>query len=152
MALGLRCRAEQVMDNPADDVVPDPPYHWFCIQFQASANGLAVKFGGTVWLVGSALVRESPRDYDVRVIISERDRLRLFGKVDTELSVNDQWSRAEWLQRTESLKQSRRMSDRYRKNIDVQIQTEEEAKRYVDDPAVRLDSAPDDLMGWPGKP
>jgi hypothetical protein len=124
-------------------VAPPPAADWFAIKAQLLANALAARYGGPVYLVGSALALPDPHDFDLRVVLAEVDMARLFGRDDaTDARVGiDHGSRA-WRRMREQLKQSRRFSRLMRVNIDLQVQTAAEALRYADRPLLRLDRAP----------
>lgn len=131
------------------------PWHDFVFAFQQNANNLVALYGGPVFLVGSGLTKEAPRDWDVRIVISERDRLRLFGDKDVDwVDGFSQWGPARWRLEMESLRQCRRMSERYRRfRFDIQIQELEYVLyRYRHSPRLRLDSAPEDAFIWPSQP
>jgi hypothetical protein len=118
----------------------------FALKFRRNANSLAVRYGAPVLLVGGALVDEHPRDYDVRIVLSEEDHKRQFKGVSGQIRdvkyLNDfeDW---EWRRGYDCLKHSRVMSVRMRVCVDFQIQSEHEAQAWKDLPSVRLDTAPD---------
>lgn len=123
-------------------------YENFALYFQMQANALAMKYGGPVYLVGGALTQENPRDYDIRIVITNQDCTRLFGEREPTRHITDFWSEAEWRQRSEGLKQSRLLYSRVNYRLDVQIQNEDEASRYKDEARIRLDSATDYHLNW----
>ena len=138
------------MHDPGDEDAPPvarieeprPPADWFLVNIKRSANALACRLGGPVYLVGSALDVLNPADFDVRVLLREADLLRLFGK---SMMRNGDWT--DWTERDvrmgrEQLKQSRRLSRRLRCNVDFQIQSEVDFKRYEGRPRLRLDTVP----------
>lgn len=51
-------------------------------QLTKLANQWYGYYGGPVYLVGSALDKEDPRDIDIRVVITNQDFERLFGKYE----------------------------------------------------------------------
>ena len=116
---------------------------WVVRDWQMVINQLAARLGAPVFLVGSALTKEDPHDFDLRVTLGEPDMLRLFGEAGTgrtEMSLTDERT---WRQCYEQLKQSRRLSRMLGKNIDFQIQSEKTAAGYAERDRVRLDMAPD---------
>lgn len=124
------------------------PYEQFFKGFQMHANSLAMYFGGPVYLVGSALVETRPRDHDVRVVIGEQDRDRLFGEINGTTVLTNQWCRAIWEQHYEGLKQSRALqgfASMWR--IDLQVQSEAQARRHFAKERLRLDASPDKWLG-----
>lgn len=131
---------------PAPEVEERPPAFWFLRNIRRSANAIACRLGGPVYLVGSALDVLRPADFDIRVVLTEPDLLRLFGP---DKFRNGDW--ADWTEREvrmgrEQLKQSRRLSRRFRCNVDFQIQTEADLKRYEGRPRLRLDTVPDETF------
>lgn len=114
----------------------------FCLSFVGQANQLAARYGGPVYLVGSALTCETPSDFDVRVIITQADADRLYG-TDTTRTLEAVWSMQSWRMAYDALKQSRRSTRAYAgmATIDVQIQVGEQ-DCYKDKPRRRLDQAP----------
>lgn len=106
-------------------------YDWFVTAMLAHANGYAALFGGPCFLVGSALAKAEPGDWDVRCVIDSDDMLRLRGK--------DGWG----VLRIQ-LKQSRRLARELGVNVDFQLQYIKFAlqEKYAALPSVRLDGAP----------
>jgi hypothetical protein len=102
-------------------------------RFQTTANAIASRYAGKVWLVGGALGDDKPRDYDVRVVVEDEDAVRL--------GLDDEWNL-----RYENLKGSRNFSAMMLVNVDFQVQLPKEAKRYRYQPRKRLDDAPDSLF------
>ena len=131
---------------PAAAPKDSPPFgwEWFRWSFQSFANSLASRLGGPVYLVGSALHRHRPADYDVRVVLEEHDLVRLFGLADDKKRPDGQlWNTRQWAMGREQLKQSRRLSRAMRVNVDFQIQTVHEAEQRATRPRLRLDTASD---------
>lgn len=117
----------------------------FVEEFRRNANGLALRYGGPVYLVGGALTDEAPRDYDVRIIVPRNEFNRLYDVADiTKRRVDDlyEYTSWEWRRGYDNLKQSRIMSSRMWVCVDLQIQSEQEANNYLGKPRLRLDSAP----------
>lgn len=125
--------------------------------FQRQANGIACRLGAPVWLVGSALTnpdQPNPRDWDVRVVVSDRDMKRLFGCEDPAVRsparmlpngevAGGEFLPWEWVRAYENLKQSRKLAYIFARNIDFQVQSETEAHGYRNHPRLRLDVVPD---------
>jgi hypothetical protein len=130
---------------------PRPAADWFAIKFRHQANNIAARYGAPVYLVGGALEDEKPRDFDIRVILSDEEMARLYGiPGDTDIRVRSAETNAandsepwEWRRAYDNLKQSRQLSLRYRRNIDFQVQALHEADPYKNTPRLRLDTAPD---------
>lgn len=123
---------------------PRPPYEEFAYRIQMTADALASRYGGPVYLVGGALSDEEPADYDIRVVMGEADLVRLFGPDDSQgpRDSNALTTPRMWRKLREELKRSRRLSSSLRVFVDFQIQSEAEAAvRYADKPRVRLDRA-----------
>lgn len=148
MTIGHR-ELDEAEQPPDDRLKPGnldgKPYENFVRYFQRCANGLAMRFGGKVYLVGGAVTEPKPRDYDVRVVVSQLDFLRLFGFPAKEYRIENQWGEAEWNRAAENLKQSREAFIYCHaldcRNVDVQIQTVAEANGHLDKPRVRIDAA-----------
>lgn len=126
------------------------PYERFVRCIQQTANSLAMRYGGPVYLVGGALTEEVPNDYDVRLVIGHRDWTRLFG----QLAGGDRrgnWSEADWRRAYNNLKQSRELAMYLRgmpcRNVDFQIQLTSEANHHLDKLRVRIDAANEKEIG-----
>jgi hypothetical protein len=120
----------------------EPAATWFRCAFCGLANGLAARYGGPLYLVGSALWLSEPNDFDVRVVLSEHDADRLFGEVKPVewidgIPIQPQWMRI----LREELKQGRRAARVLGVNVDFQFQSFERFIRQ-DGPRLRLDSHP----------
>ena len=106
------------------------------VSFTSQANAFAAFYGAPIYLCGSALHRLDPRDYDVRVILDKEDAERLFG-------ADNRW----WKTAYYNLKISRMLSRTFKKNVDFQIQFEEELNESYDNKEkVRLDTATDEFF------
>ena len=127
-------------------MIVHPDALFWALSFRGLANSFASRYGGPLFLVGSALSMASPADYDVRVIVESEDYRRLFGEPGA-LSGDgeDVFTTQTWARLREELKQSRRCSRRMRCNVDFQIQVGYQAK-YRDRPALRLDRARSDFF------
>lgn len=144
------------MHDPGDEDLPSPAAapplpasSWFSRNAARTACAFATRYGGPVYLVGSALREERPGDFDVRLVLDERDLVRLFGE---RRIVQDRWW--DWTEQDhqrgrEQLKQSRRLARRFRCNVDFQFQSLAEAARHAG-PRLRLDTVPDATFeaGW----
>lgn len=124
---------------------PEPASAWFRLSARTTANAIACRLGGPVYLCGSALSVWRPADYDVRVVLAEHDLARLFGKAKPRGDGLD-WTERDLRRGREQLKQSRRLSRRFRCNVDFQIQTEAEHAAHEGCPRLRLDTVPDDVL------
>jgi hypothetical protein len=116
---------------------------WFPVGFRRVANCLAAYYGGPVYLVGGALQPGKPRDLDIRIVISEPDALRLFGKHNLSVDHLADHCPTCWKQLQEQLRENRLWSQRWHQRFDIQFQTDTEAQRYAHEPRLRLDSAPE---------
>lgn len=126
--------------------LPEPHYGAFALRFRRNANSLAVRYGAHVVLVGGALTDEDPRDYDVRIVLSDADFMVLYGgtlyrnRPAEALFDYELW---EWKRGYDCLKLSRLMTHRMCVPVDFCIQAESEARVHEGKPKIRLDTAPD---------
>lgn len=97
------------------------------------ADRFAARYGGPVYLVGSALERVWVSDLDIRIVLDESDLYRLYGPQETRL----------YWQCYDRLKQSRRLSRRVGCFVDLKVLSHDEQARYATRPRRRLDSWPD---------
>ena len=138
------CAGAGAVDVPASF---EPASEWFARTFQGLASSLTSRYGGPIYLVGSALVKPAPLagDYDVRVLLENADIERLFG-TDLSYAEGDLTSVRRWRWLREELKQARRMSRAMRVNIDFQFQHAQHQARYAGKPRLRLDKATDEYL------
>jgi len=118
----------------------------FVKMFRRNANGLAIRYGAPVWLVGGALKDPEPRDYDVRMMLPAEVLQFLYGRpLDGSRTRDELYEYSPWEFRRgyDNLKHSRIMSRRMQLNIDFQIQDEFEANPYKSQQRLRLDTIPD---------
>lgn len=137
-------------DLPPPVAAPPPPAaSWFSRSAARTACAFATRYGGPVYLVGSALREERPGDFDVRLVLDERDLVRLFGERRIVQERWWDWTEQDQRRGREQLKQSRRLSRRFRCNVDFQFQSKLEAERYAG-PKLRLDTVPAATfeVGW----
>jgi hypothetical protein len=120
-----------------------PAAEWFAIAFQGCANACAMSYGSPVYLVGSALEKPDPSDFDIRVPMAEADLARCFGKDQRQRGPDDLWPARRWKMAREQLKQCRRYSRIFSVNVDFQFQTLEQAAGRQDGSRLRLDKATD---------
>lgn len=141
--------------DPGDEHVdgrPKPePWHIatdFARTSMQMLNHFAVSYGGPIYLVGSALVDSNPYDVDIRCAIGKADWLRLFGEPYQRAGcVAYDWTTSRLAWGRDRLKQSRRLSRAYLRNIDWQVQRVEELEhRYAGKPRLRLDTVPDEIF------
>ena len=130
----------------------------FALRFRANANSLAMAYGGPMYLVGSLLTSPEPGDVDLRIMLAREDLELWFGK-DFD-ATNLDWSPARWRLEREQLKQSRRLSRRWRgypaRRFDVQFQsclfsdTDGLPIMREGKPSLRIDTVPLDYFraGW----
>lgn len=83
----------------------------FASIFQGQANGLAMMFGGPLYLVGSMLTSAEPGDIDIRCMLTREDAEAMFG--EDAGRVGAEWSPAQFALHREELKQSRRLTRRW---------------------------------------
>lgn len=84
----------------------------FALRFRANANSYAMQFGGPLYLVGSVLTSLEPGDIDLRLCLERADMEALFGGDVEDRSL--EWSAPRWRREREQLKQSRRLTRRWR--------------------------------------
>ena len=131
----------------------------FAIRFRGNANSLAMAYGGPLYLVGSMLTSHEPGDVDIRILL-EREKLEMWFGEDFDAHKSIEWTPAKFRLEREQLKQSVRLSRRWRgypaRRFDVQFQSclmsdfdglpiMREGK-----PTLRLDTVPLDYFraGW----
>ena len=143
-----------------DKHVKGQPFELLWLQFQGTANSLAIRYGGKVYLTGSALTKKNPRDIDIRIIISQKERRRQFGEigkyrlpdgslVEVHRSNMDTWSQSRWKQSYEGVKSNRDAADRgYDYPFDIQIMDEAMDANFKDHPRIRMDAMPDEWIEW----
>jgi len=147
--------AQVFQESPAVTVeTPKSRADLFAIRFRGNANSLAMAYGGPMYLVGSMLTSLEPGDVDIRIQLDREDMEMWFGK-DWDSS-GLEWSPAKWRLEREQLKQSRRLTRRWRgypaRRFDVQFQ----CALFSDDtglpimredkPSLRLDTVPLDYF------
>lgn len=93
-------------------MTPTEQAETFALRFRGNANSLAMAYGGPLYLVGSVLTSLEPGDIDLRLQLERADMELLFGK-DFD-SHGLEWSNAKWRLEREQLKQSRRLTKRWR--------------------------------------
>lgn len=133
------------------DYTTDPAATWIRRSWAKLATSMASRFGSPIYLVGSALVKPSPHDFDIRVPMQEHDLTRMFGPLGGPvISTDGMYTERELRIWACNLKQSRRWSyNTGGRNIDFQIQTVEKFDSYAAsaDQRLRLDHFPDELFG-----
>lgn len=100
------------MTEPSSTPTPRERAEDFALRFRSNANSLAMAYGGPMYLVGSMLTSLDPGDVDLRIMLEREDLELWFGK-DFDTPGLD-WSPARWRLEREQLKQSRRLSRRWR--------------------------------------
>lgn len=112
------------------------------VALQRLANNLFDRFHRPVYLVGSALRKSDPRDYDLRIRIDipqfrvrfgDPERWRQEGRTGQYTCVRWRWS-------DECVKRTRQGWRETRLNVDVQLYPPAEWARYQKEPRVRLDT------------
>lgn len=98
-----------------------------------------------MWLVGSALKdgNAKPRDWDIRIVLSEQAFARRFGDSDIwqEEAVTGRWTDVRWRWSNECIKQGVWASGYSGLNVDFQIFPATVAKVYKFRPKFRLNAA-----------
>lgn len=119
--------------------------------FRRNANGIAVRYGGPVFLVGSACTSFKPNDYDIICVLTDAEMRRNFGPTYVDgrhKTLETLYDYAEWetLVAYYELKSSRLQSARMCVPVDFKIQTVFEAResgKYKGKPSIRCDGLPD---------
>jgi len=114
---------------------------WFVEAFARAADGLAKLYGAPIWLVGSALTKERPRDIDIRIVLCECEMRRRYGTRFPQIQ-HGGYTLWEWRRAVDNIKQSRALMNYGGYPIDLQIQSQGEAAPYATRPRIRLDTAP----------
>lgn len=111
----------------------------------------AAYYGADVWLVGSALKdgNAKPRDWDIRIVLSELAFTRRFGDPKTwqEEGITGRWTDVRWRWSNECIKQGLWASGYTGLNVDFQIFPDSAAKIYKVRPKFRLNAT----RGWGGE-
>lgn len=122
----------------------NPTVDGLCEWLAPWANQIAARYGRPVYLVGSALQLQDPRDVDVRCIITDKEFEARFGRVED-------WVKASWWpsKNDGSLRYAMEIGDLSReaslvlsKNIDFQVQPPAEARRHLGGADRRVDLGP----------
>lgn len=130
----------------------------FALRFRNNANHLAIAYGGPLYLVGSALTSLTPGDIDLRLLLDRVDCEAMWGEKFDHGDLD--WSPGKLARHREELKQSRRLTRRWRggafngvRRFDFQFQTglfTDAADRHPvmpdDKPFLRLDVIPMDIL------
>lgn len=130
----------------------------FALRFRDNANYLAIAYGGPLYLVGSALTSLAPGDIDLRLLLDRADCEAMWGRRFDHLDLN--WSQGKIARHREELKQSRRLTRRWRggallggvRRFDFQFEPalfSDDADRHPimrDKPSMRLDTIPMDIL------
>jgi hypothetical protein len=119
----------------------NPSLDGLCESLQPWANQMASRFGRPVYLVGSALRLPEPRDYDIRIVVTDEEFTARYGDPYA-------WAEALWWpsRNDGSLRYAADMGDLSReaslalsRNIDFQVQPPCEARRHLVGDDQRLD-------------
>jgi len=107
------------------------------------ANQIAGRYGFAVYLVGSALTTEDPRDVDIRAVLTDAAFFARFG-IKPLLALHEAWKpeQSEGTRRLyeEQAKISRGAAEVFHLNIDFQVQSETWATIFHDRPRRRIDT------------
>lgn len=118
----------------AADVLPEHFIGW--------ANQMAARFGRPVYLVGSALHEPRPRDYDVRVVLSNQEFTDRYG-IELDVYETSLWLPLRFPQLmtyfNDMAKMARSAAGASHLNTDFQVQPLREAYRHKDRRRMRLD-------------
>lgn len=114
-------------------------------RLRVRARGLSARFfGGAVYLVGSAVTREDPRDIDIVVVLPEAlfvaafgdagDSMQSFARAWSEPSPAPIWRR--WAR--ECAKQGAAMTMEFHRNVDFKVLPDNDSRCIVSRPRVVL--------------
>lgn len=135
----------------------------FASRFRSNANYLAISYGGPLYLVGSCLTSPLPGDIDLRLMLAREDCEAMWGERFDHSDLD--WSPGKLARHREELKQSRRLTRRWKggagfggaRRFDFQF----EVTLFSDDPdrhpimrekpTLRLDAIPIDVLLDSGK-
>jgi hypothetical protein len=116
------------------------------------SNLVASRYGRPVYLTGGALKDATPRDLDVRVILSRSEFEARFGKYDARdrngycLRLDDMDDERRW--HLEVAKMNKQGASNTHLPIDFQVQPILEGVAYINEPRLRLDDVPDLKPPW----
>lgn len=117
---------------------------WFVPAFMKQANYYASLYGAPIWFVGSGLRSPNPSDLDIRVVLSDLEFWRMYGRpIDDASHDHEPWDEWRWRRAADNLKRSRRSGVWGGYRIDFQVLTVQEAQMFKDQDKIRLDTAPD---------
>lgn len=120
---------------------------WFPDTFRNQANYYASLYGAPIFLVGSSLIKETPRDIDIRVPLSDEELYRLYGyNREEKLGNLSDWNEWRWKQAADHVKRNRALRRWGGFPIDFQTQTMDEFLAHSHLPSIRLDTAPDYVL------
>ncbi len=141
----------------SDVTTPLEQAETFALRFRGNANHLAIQFGGPLYLVGSALTSLTPGDIDLRLLLDRSDCEAAWGERFDHCDL--EWSHGKLARHREELKQSRRLTRRWRggtiagvRRFDFQFQvglfTDAPDRHPVmpEKPFLRLDTIPIDIL------
>jgi hypothetical protein len=113
------------------------------LQLHGWACQTAVRFGAPVYLVGSTLTEDAPRDVDISIVLSDEDFAGRYGDVqqwDSEM-YGIEWGEARQRWAEDQVKLTRHLVTGYRMNVDLKIEPIFRAAAiYQGKPRVRLDT------------
>lgn len=122
---------------------PDERVRRLKLQLHGWACQMAVRFGVPVYLVGSALVDDNPRDIDLSIVLPDEDFTARYG--DVQRWDSEMWGiawgaeRQRWAE--DQIKLARHLVAAYKMNIDLKIEPLFRAAAiYQGKPRVRLDT------------
>lgn len=113
------------------------------LQLHGWACQVAVRFSAPVYLVGSTLTEDDPRDTDISIVLSDDDFAARYGDVqewDSEM-YGTEWGAARQRCAEDQVKLTRHLVKGYRMNVDLKIEPLFRAEAiYQGKPRVRLDT------------
>jgi hypothetical protein len=118
------------------------------------ANLVASRYGRPVYLTGSAVKEATPRDLDVRVVMSRSEFEARFGKLSAhESDLNGHVLRLDVMDEerrwhVETAKMNKQGADNTHLPIDFQVQSLREGMAFINQYRVRLDDLPGLVPPW----
>jgi hypothetical protein len=113
------------------------------LQLHGWACQVATRFGAPVYLVGSTLTEQNPRDVDISIVLSDDDFAARYGDVqewDSEM-YGIAWGEGRQRCAEDQVKLTRHLVTSYRMNVDLKIEPLFRAEAiYQGKPRVRLDT------------
>ena len=109
------------------------------VQLRGWANQIAARFGAPVYLIGSSLTEDHPRDVDIVVILQDIDFNARYGSDWDWQTMLPDWSEGALRWAADCAKLAQRVARAYNINVDFKVQPETFARHRENKPRLRLD-------------